>query len=333
MATNLRVIAAKAGVSVATASRALRGKGPVSGRAAERVRRAAEELGYSCSPLLGAMLSQVRRGRGASFVGTLAVVHVASAAQPRPVPFQLAVVEGARERARQLGFTLDLFEPFASALKPAALGRVLEARGIAGVILLHDHRDREMEGFPWERFALVELDYAAGRPALHTVCIDHHHTLGLALKRLATSGRRRAGLAIERYKDDRLDWRWSAAFFAQARRAGMESTEPMVMDKWDRAGFEAWIESERPDVVIGHRDEIAALLTGRGRRGPGFFSLNRNESRLGVAGLDLVPAAQGRAAVDAVVAQILRGERGPPAEPRTLMVAGRWTDGMKSLSE
>lgn len=336
MGTNLREIAERAGVSVATVSRALRGRGTVSEAVEARVRKVAKDMGYKALPLLGAVLSQVRRGRGASFVGSLAIVHVPSAAQPEPVAFQREVVEGARSRAEQMGFVVELFELGGLAMRPQRLGRVLEARGVRGVIVLHDHREGELEGFAWEKFALAQLDYAAGSPALHTVCIDHHHTLGLALRELAARGMQRAGLAIERMKDDRLDGRWSGAFYAQARRAGMAAVEPLVMDGWEGERFGAWLDEVRPDVVLGHRDEISMLLRARNagerrsrRRGEGtaFVSLNKNESRLEVSGLDLVPRIQGAVAVDAVVAQIFRGERGPPGEPRTLMVAGRWVEG------
>jgi LacI family transcriptional regulator len=325
MADNLRAVAERAGVSVATASRALRGLPHVKPAVREAVARAAKALGYETPPLVGAVLAQVRRGRGAGFAGTIAVVHVPGAGQPRLLPFQREVVAGARRRAGELGFTLEVFDLEPEGIGPAALGRILTARGAAGVIVLHEHRSGELDGFPWERFPAVELDYSAGRPVLHTVCIDHHHTLGLVLRELAARGRRRPGLAIERFKDERLDGRWTGAFRAQTRRLGLDEIEPLVLARWDEAEFAAWMGAARPDVVMGHRDEIARWLE-RHAEDARFFSLNRNESRLDVTGLDLRPATQGAVAVDAVVAQAHRREKGPPADPRTIMIAGRWIE-------
>jgi LacI family transcriptional regulator/LacI family repressor for deo operon, udp, cdd, tsx, nupC, and nupG len=43
--------------------------------------------------------------------------------------------------------------------------------------------------------------------------------------------------------------------------------------------------------------------------------------------LDLRLELQGEVAADTVIAEIQRGERGLPADPRTIMVRGRWVDG------
>ena len=45
------------------------------------------------------------------------------------------------------------------------------------------------------------------------------------------------------------------------------------------------------------------------------------------AGLDVRLELQGSVAVENLVAQIHRNERGLPADPRTIMVTGRWVDG------
>ena len=326
MTGNLRAVAAKARVSVATASRALRSLPHVKPSVREAVMRAAGELKYEIPPLVGTVLSHVRRGRGqggAVYTGTLAVLHVPGPGQTVLLPFQQEVVAGARHRAGTLGFTLEIFDLGAERMKPAALGRVLTAREIAGVVVLHAHRTTELDGFPWERFPAVELDYSAGRPALHTVCIDHHHTMGQAMMELAGRGYKRPGLMIERFKDERIEGRWSAAFVAHVGRLRLARLAPLVVDQWDEPAFEKWMERTRPDVVLSHRDEAVALLRDRA----GFFSLNWNERRCNVAGLDLRPQLQGEVAVEMVVARVQRNERGPWAEPRTAMLAGRWVEG------
>jgi LacI family transcriptional regulator len=326
MVTNLRSVAAKAGVSVATASRALRGLPHVKPAVREAVARAARSLKYDAPPLVGAVLSHVRRGRergGSAYTGTLAVLHVPGPGQPVLLPFQREVVAGARRRSGTLGFTLEVFELGAERMKPEVLGRVMFARGIAGVMVLHGHRTVELDGFPWDRFPAVELDYSAGRPALHTVCIDHHHTMGQAMMELAGRGYKRPGLVIERFKDERIERRWSAAFVAHVGRLRLAKLAPLVIDHWEAPAFEKWMERTRPDVVISHRDEAVALLDDRA----GFFSLNWNERRCDVAGLDLRPQLQGEVAVEMVVARVQRNERGPPSEPRTAMVAGHWVEG------
>jgi LacI family gluconate utilization system Gnt-I transcriptional repressor len=50
-------VAAAAGVSVITASRALRGQGPMSDETRDRVRRAAESLSYRRNPIAASLVS------------------------------------------------------------------------------------------------------------------------------------------------------------------------------------------------------------------------------------------------------------------------------------
>ena len=322
---NLRNVADKAGVSVATASRALRGLPFVKPAVRLAVKQAAEALGYEIPALVGKVLAEVRRGRGASFAGTLAAIHLPGGPQPIILPFQQEILVGARSRAAELGFNLELFDLGVKPLAPVALGRILAARGTSGIILLHDQRRQELDGFPWELFPAVELDYSMGGPALHTVCIDHHHTMGIVLRELAARGCRRPGLVIERSKDERIENRWTAAFQSQAKRVGLSAPEPLVVERWDASIFVHWFEGNRPDIILGHRDEIALWLS-KHSLGEHFFSLNRNESRLDVTGLDLRPAAQGIIAVDTVVGQIHRHERCIPREPCTIMISGQWKD-------
>jgi LacI family transcriptional regulator len=59
----------------------------------------------------------------------------------------------------------------------------------------------------------------------------------------------------------------------------------------------------------------------------GFFNLNTTQEPHPSAGLDLLPRQLGAAAVESVVAQIQRSERGPPLHPKTISIEGAWVDG------
>src|SRR3954462_4805177 len=105
MGSSIREIAAKARVSTATVSRALRDSPLVRPELRKRVEETAKSLGYSYAPLVGSVLSIVRRGTQQSFLGTLAMVQIASTSDAKLLPFQEAIVRGARARAKSLGFS------------------------------------------------------------------------------------------------------------------------------------------------------------------------------------------------------------------------------------
>ena len=329
--TTLRHVAAACRIGLATASRALSGHPSVAAATRTRVRQKARELGYERNHLVGALMTHVRHGRTERFVGNLAAVHVRSPEQPRLRPVQQRMLRAAAERARQLGFQLEVFHLEAGGANPAELGRVLQARGVEGVVFLHSKPTESARDFPWEHFAAIEMDYGATALRQHTIVLDHHLTLTLALGRLRGLGYRRAGFFIERHRDERVIHKWTAAFRSfQENQGGIGDAPPLVADEIRPEAFLTWQRRHEPDVVIGHVDRAVDWLRQGGVRVPrdvGYLNLNWNERTLPCAGLDLQPELQGIVAVESLVPLVLRRERGLPAAPRTVMVEGCWVDG------
>jgi DNA-binding LacI/PurR family transcriptional regulator len=109
--TGIDDVARRAGVSTATVSRALSGRGVVAAGTAERVRRAAADLGY----VVSAAASGLARGR------SLAVAIVV--ASP-PTWFTSTVVRGASVALAEAGYDALLVELPADERRPGAIARV-----------------------------------------------------------------------------------------------------------------------------------------------------------------------------------------------------------------
>lgn len=327
----LRTLAERCGISAATVSRALSDHPNVRVGVRRRVQEEARRAGYVRNHLVGALMAHVRAARTERFLGNLAIVHVPSPEQPRPRPMQQTMIDAARDRARELGFRIDLFSLERAPHAAAALGRMLRARGVQGVIFLYSKQTDSARGFPWEHFASTEIDYGSATLLQHTVAIDHHVTLTNALTRLRGLGYRNAGLFIERFKDERLIHKWTAAFRSfQENQGGIGDTPVLMREAMTRDAFLAWHDRHRPDLVMGHIDEAIVWLRSVSLSVPkqrGFFNLNWNERGRPCAGLNLRPELQGTTAIDSVVGQIHRNERGLPSDPHTVMVSGRWIDG------
>lgn len=328
---SLRTIAKHCGVSTSTVSRALSGHPAVRPAIRAEINAVARRQGYDRNHLVAKLMSHVRTGRTQRFLGNLAVVHVPTAGQPRLLPAHRRIIAGATERARELSFQLYEFSLGREGLTAGGLARLLRARGVVGVIVLYTEPTGAMDDFPWEEFSSVEIDYGRPEPVLHTVCLDHYMTLLGALTRLQAQGFRRIGLCLAQFKDARIAHKWSAAFAAFQRVSGHAGRVPMLItEQVDAASFRAWYRAHRPDLVIGHADEVVAWLQQEGVRVPAetaFFSLNWNARKRPCAGLDLRMDLQGIVAVETLVAQIERGERGLPRDPRTIMFRGNWVDG------
>ena len=333
MATpSLRVLASACGVSVSTASRALSGHPSVRAKVRAQIVALARKQGYRRNDLVGKLMSHVRSGRTHRFLGNLAVIHVPSPQQPLLLPAQRRIIVGATERAKSLGFQLYEFSAGRDGLDTEGYARVLRARGVQGVIMLYAQPTDFFARFDWTEFAGIEIDYGERDPVLHTVCLDHYMTLTGALERLEGLGYRRFGLCVSRYKDERIVHKWSGTFCSYQRHhtEAIGDVPVYVPEHIEEAGFMKWYRSHRPDLVIGHVDEAVAWLTRAGARVPetaAFFNLSWTERKRPCAGLDLRLELQGEVAAETLIAAIQRGERGLPADPRSIMVKGRWVDG------
>jgi LacI family transcriptional regulator len=328
---SLKTIAGRTGLSIATVSRALSGSTLVREKTRLEVRRIADEIGYSRPPLVGAIMSSLRRSSQHSYLGNLGFICITNPDETGWLPFHEQSIEGAQARASELGFNLSAFRHVPKDNRHAALNRVLKSRGITGLIFINRQAQGDFSNFDWSPFAAVQIDYPISTPVLHTLGIDHHRTIRMALIRLMDMGYRRIGFFIERYKDIRLAYKWSGAFAAFQRGAGSLKPIPeLEQPAIDRASFLKWFRRHKPDVVVGHKTAAIRWLRDEGVRVPadvGFLNLNWNESDVPCAGLDLQAREQGEVAVESVVAQIHQFDKGVPDHPKTIYIEGRWVDG------
>lgn len=328
----IRSLARQLRLSVATISEALRDSPRVKAATKERVRKAAGRAGYEPNPLLGAALSAVRRSRHQHYRGTLALVDIVEGGRAELMLFHREIVVGARARALELGFKTELFwlGGEAPALTQARLPAVLHARGINGAVLLPFNTAQDLGDFDLSRLAAVQMDHSVIRPQLHTILPDHFLSMVRSLERLAARGHGRIGLCLERRKDGRVKNKWTAGFLAHFLGAA-EMLPPLVS-----AGvltpqiFLPWFRRHRPDLVVGHVQEIVTWLGTAGVRVPGevgFFNLNLTERTGPCAGLDLQPKRLGAVAVETVVAMLHRQERGVPVQAQSVMLEASWHEG------
>lgn len=331
-APTLRSIARSLGLSRTTVSDALRGSPRVDPGTAARVRKAAREAGYRRNPLAGALMSELRRSRGTAFRGGLAAVDFNEPDRPAYASrFHRELVAGAEVRAADLGFKVERFFVGRAGLSVHRLDSILQSRGIHGVILLPAWDEPDLSKLDWSRYAGIYTDYIIERPALHSVCSDHYRALLAALQRLAALGYRHPGLLLQKHQDERLQFRWSAAFRTfQETHPALRAVPPLIVDAFDREAFAAWFRRHKPDVVLSHHTEAIDWMEGCGADVPashGFVSLNVLSKTRPCAGLDLQPRILGARATELLIAQLQRNETGIPEWPSTTTISAHWVDG------
>jgi DNA-binding LacI/PurR family transcriptional regulator len=202
----LQTIADQLGLSKMTVSRALRGEPHVKQDVRERVKQAAQSLGYQPDPEIGKLMAHMRRQRRYEAPQTLAFVWAErTVAEIQQSAWSMELIRGVHERSRQLGFTVSEFYLAEKGMTAKRLSGILEARGIGGFILSPLlTRSRGHVSMRWDKFSSVVIGLGYARPAQHRV--HHHHFLGMmtAMRRLKKLGYRRIGFFASSTTNQRM---------------------------------------------------------------------------------------------------------------------------------
>ncbi|MGW5718130.1 LacI family DNA-binding transcriptional regulator [Amycolatopsis sp. NPDC003865] len=189
-------VAALAGVSTATVSRALNGKSTVDPVLAERVARAVAELGYTPNGLARSL----RRRETA--VLALIISDVEN-------PFFTAIARGAEDAAQAAGYSVMLCNSDENTAKERRYVEVAAQERLAGVILSPTTGDSDVRPLTTHRTPIVTVDRRLGSADCDAVLLDSRAAAREAVLHLADNGYERIGCIAGppgiTTADDRLD--------------------------------------------------------------------------------------------------------------------------------
>ncbi len=326
-------VALRAGVSIATASKALNGGGRMRSETRERVRRAAADLAFRPNPLARGLLS--RR--------SFAVGLLTNDTYGRfTLPVMAGVTEGLLDRGVSAFLCAVEDDPV---LAQGHLDALLDRR-VDGIIATGRRVDRPLpvalDGLP----VPVVYVLTQGPPDAVTLLPDEAQGAREAVRHLIASGRRRIAHASGP-EGFRVVRERSEAWRAAVAGAGLSAPDP-VHGPWSEAtGHDAvarlWGKGGRdepaPDALFCGNDQIARgaidALRGRGLSVPGDvavvgfdnWEVVARETRPPLSSVDLNLKDLGRAAGRALLA-LVEGraeDAGPPGlrrMPCTLRVRG-----------
>lgn len=328
-APTLRDVAKEAGVSLASASYALRGHHTVSAETRRRVAAVAEGMGYRVNPQLAAFMQARRTGRSMRADTTVALVH----AGERPPDVSEAgyfglCLRGIRSMVASHGYSLDTlrWDPEAD---PSAgrLSRVLRQRGIRGVMLMPaDSMLRWTLPLDWSRFFGVALDHSFHGGRMHRVSDHHASDMTTALAEVARSGRRRPGLVLDPLNNERTLEMRLGSYLARVAHDFPGAPPPLLVAPGAvRAkAVDAWLKKYRPDVVLAPDRDVAALTLEPGKRP--FVSLTNYSADAPHPGILIDGEGIGRTAAF-LLFSLLEAPSTAALLPQTILIEGRWMEG------
>jgi LacI family transcriptional regulator len=333
----LNDIARELGYSKNTISLGLRGNPQIPAATRERIKAAADRLGYRPNAIVSQLMAQLRSARTSRLQAKLALVNAnLDPAALKKHPTVPIYVEGCESRAAGLGYDFDRFWLHDPELTADRWLRILTARGIKGLVLvgLMDTNHLPDALAPvWARLPCVVTGVRTREPALSYCCVDHYNLALIAFERALALGYRRPGLVLDDVIDALVERRFSAGYITGQRMLPPAQQVPVFGDVTGPRMpemFRKWLRRHNPDVVFTLYNSVVGWLKAAGLRIPediGVIQLEWRSSSPEIAGMNQHNLVTGEAAVDMVVSQIHNNEAGVQDYPRATMIGASWVDG------
>lgn len=325
-------VAREAGVATSTVSKALREDPSIPVERRRELQALAKALGYRPNPLVSALMARLHSRRRRNDPYHIAWIDLwpddEEAAQTTDFRRML---RGARERAETLGYKIEVHRAARDGTSPERLHGILVSRSQWGLIIPPVPKEYSSYPLPLDGLTGVTIGTSLHHPAMHRVASNLFQGSQLACRMLRARGYRRIGLALSPSMNERVERKWLAAFLAeQAEWPSRERIPPVHPSEDDEKGFVAWWRRHTPEVVLlaeSFIDAWVARLSGHRSKKIASTWLRRIETmRRNTFAIDTRPDRMGAAAVELVVGQIHRNERGCPPIPHTLLLDGIWCD-------
>ena len=321
------------GVHPSTICLALKNDPRVPAATREAVLKVAAKVGYVRDPMLGALSAYRNARRTQAFHGTLAwLVNTSTGYDWRTFRDYMDYFDGARQRGKELGYQLEVFDLHEHADHPQRLLGIFRARNIRGVIVCPQPEVDTVINLSFEHLSGVTLGYTLKSPALHSVTAYHYASVREIYRRLRDLGYQRIGYIIPSVHELRVNSVLLAAFLLE--QAGMKPRDRLPPYDWSLtaspAPFRAWLKKHQPDALIAATYQ-ATLLTDT-------LKLNI-PAQIGVAmiavldgfkqfsGIDENSLSIGRTAMNMVVSMTEHSETGIPLNPQKTLIRGLWHEG------
>ncbi|MGC9452635.1 MAG: LacI family DNA-binding transcriptional regulator [Oceanipulchritudo sp.] len=333
----LKEIAAATGLSMSAVSAALRETGRLAPATRERVKAAAAQLGYRPDPMMQALVAYRGNKRGIRGGTPLAVLHfMPDPKDGRKLEFYRRLHGEIRRQAEAMGYAAEIF-PTWKYPRAGHLGRVLETRGIQGILFLHSGIDcaYDLGEIPLENFSLVSLPGWSADQPFHDVNYNYRDGLAGVLARLHGLGYRKPALILHPRTEAVLGCHgpflreWFRRNLHQLNRRPLIYTEdnPDYREGWER--LKKWLLIHQPDVIITRKSARRLLeyceLSVPGNMG--YVNLGVPTMGHPTSGLVFDFAEITRTGLGFLDLLIRTNERGVPEQPISHQLMPRWNPG------
>ena len=335
--SKLKEIATRLGTSPSTVSRALRNDPRISEAMRRRVARQAQKLGYLPDRTISAAMRRVRSR--ADHVEAVIGMWWPGSWSERQLRANYSSLRGVIDSIRSTAESLHLACETRDGLpeEPAAALRILQNRGVRGLLLLPG--DPEVYAIPevLNTLAAVAVGNAVQGSVRSRVVTHFEDAYARIFEELHARGYRRPAVIVRNHaRDERLyEARYLGAYEHACMRLGwFERTEPHWIGDHQREGaieqLDRWLRSQRPDAVVSPYTAINRVLAEHTRwtipQRIGYVSTGTSSAIPEVAGPATDSAAVGREAVYALLNRLHSAASDNIPDTR-LLIKTTWHEG------
>lgn len=327
----LTTIAEAADLAVSTVSYALRNHSKIPLVTRQRVKALADKLGYKPHPAVSTLMAHIKSARLPKSPTKIAFVWIEPEIAGLNSAFNRQSINGARQRAKERGYSLEEFRLFDRGMTSRRLSAILKARGIVGVVFSGcDRRTSVVLEMDWNAHAVAIIGNARCTPELHRA--GHYHYMGMRriMLELSARGYRRPAAVLESVVNERASRTWEAAFLAYHPTPSRAQSALKKMVVIDPAELGPWLKKCQPDVLIVTKQVFIAPLKkilGAAGKEMGFAVISLEEEATEISGVNPGHHMVAANAVDLVLGQLMRNETGVPEDPKELLFDGHWVEG------
>ncbi len=326
----MKDVAKVAGVHQTTVSLALRNHPSLPQATRDRIQKLADEMGYRPDPALSALVAYRQATKNQPSEQVIAwIINVKDDKRITDQHVHRLLMAGAKERARELGYKLDVFWLGREYKDSKSLNRVLKARGIQGVIFgAFDYHDEPFE-LDWDLFSCIKVNPLPENLPFDTVQCDQIDAVGQVIADLQRIGIERFGLAVSEFEEIHKRFTFAAGFHTHRREIAPENWVPPLYFQHGPDYQEdvapctlEWARKNKLQAIISNWNNLEVVAKKLNEEGQEcrFISLDANERTARNGGINQDHHENGRRAVDMTVGHIKTFRRGRESKPSTTLI-------------
>lgn len=327
-APTIRRLAELCHVSKSTVAMALRNDPRVAEATRHAIKEVAAREGYTSDERINRLMSFLRRRQRNALWNVAWINSSPDEHTWTRIPWFTGYLQGARHRALELGYTIDLI--WTHGLTARRLIKILNARNIKGFLIPLPEKTALWDEFAWDAFSAVVVDEYDVRLQLPRVMADRHGNMRMLLDQLAKLGYRRPALWLQRRVDEISDAAYSSAFLGCRYQARDARPNIWLFVDLEAGEVERKLQTHRPDVIVCSHSGMTRVLREAGRRVPEDVAVAHLNLATDVAGWSGVEQRQeiiGATALDALNTLLTAGQTGLLTCSQVLSIPGKWNGG------